>query len=217
MAALLLLDLDNTLADREGAFLAWARAKAREWAPSEADAVAYLVEQDADGMCPRDEFFSAVCERFALQHPVETLLAEYRWQLVQALPAVPDDVIARIRQLRARGWRVAVVTNGGADVQRAKLDHLGLLPFLDACCISGELGIRKPDPRIFEIAASRCGRAAADAWMVGDGEADILGAHGAGIRSIWLHRARAWPRADVRANHTASGLLEALALLDAPV
>ena len=53
MAALLLLDLDNTLADREGAFLAWAQARAREWAPSDPDAVAYFVEQDADGMRAR--------------------------------------------------------------------------------------------------------------------------------------------------------------------
>lgn len=52
MTALLLIDLDNTLADREGAFLAWAQAKAREWAPSDPDAAAYLVEQDADGIRP---------------------------------------------------------------------------------------------------------------------------------------------------------------------
>ncbi len=40
MAAVLLLDLDNTLADREGAFLAWAQAKAEEWTANERGAVA---------------------------------------------------------------------------------------------------------------------------------------------------------------------------------
>ena len=80
MPALLLLDLDNTLADREGAFLAWARVKAREWAPTDPNAVAYLVEQDDDGMSPRHHFFSAVGERFRLQLPVETLVADYRRQ-----------------------------------------------------------------------------------------------------------------------------------------
>jgi len=43
------------------------------------------------------------------------------------------------------------------------------LALLDACCISGELSIRKPDPRIFEIAAARCGESLDDAWMIGDG------------------------------------------------
>ncbi len=215
--ALLLLDLDDTLADREAAFLAWARDRVREWAPTEPDAVAYLVEQDGDGYRPRPEFFSAVVVRFGLQRPVEILVAEFRRQLVAAFPAVPDDVIARVRALRADGWRVAVVTNGDANGQRAKLDHLGLPALLDACCISGELGIRKPDPRIFQVAAERCGEDLAEAWMVGDGEPDILGARHAGIRSVWLHRGRTWPRSDVTPDHIAGGLLEALALLDAPV
>ena len=73
MAALLLLDLDNTLADRERAFLAWAQAKTREWAPGDPDAVAYLVEQDADGMRARDEFFSALTARFGVRRPVLAL------------------------------------------------------------------------------------------------------------------------------------------------
>ena len=60
MTALLLLDLDNTLADREGAFLAWANVKAREWAPTEPDVVDYLVRQDDDGMRPRHEFLAAI-------------------------------------------------------------------------------------------------------------------------------------------------------------
>lgn len=214
MGALLLLDLDNTLADRERAFLVWARSKAQEWAPNEPDAVAYLVEQDDDGLCPRPAFFATACERFGLQHPVEALVAEFRGQLVCAFPPVPDDVIARVRELRSDGWRIAVVTNGGAAMQRAKLDHLGLPPLLDACCISGELGFGKPDPRIFEVAASRCGEDLADAWMVGDAEVDILGARRAGIRSVWLHRGRTWARSDVEPDHTAGGLLEALALLD---
>lgn len=217
MTPLLLLDLDNTLADREGAFLAWARVKAREWAPTEPNAVAYLVEHDGDGMCPRREFFSAVGARFGLQRPVDTLVADYREQFVQALPAIPDDVLARVRELRAEGWKVAIVTNGDAKTQRAKLDHLGLPPLLDACCISGELGIQKPDPRIFEMAASRCGENLVGAWMVGDGEADILGAHRAGIQSIWLHRGRTWPRSDIKPDHTANGVLDALALLDATI
>src|SRR5918996_5823634 len=112
--ALLLLDLDDTLADREGAFLAWARVKAGEWAPADPKAVAYLVEQDEDGMRPRHEFFSAIGDRFGLRLPVDGLVADYRRQFLQAFPAVPDDVFARLRELRADGWRVAVVTNGDA-------------------------------------------------------------------------------------------------------
>jgi len=213
MAALLLLDLDNTLADRERAFLAWAQAKMREWAPGDPDAVAYLVEQDADGMRARDEFFSALAARFGVRRPVLALIADYRRELRAALPPVDDDVFERLGELRAAGWKIAVVTNGDADVQADKVDHLGLTPLLDACCISGAIGIRKPDRRIFQIAAERCGTALSNAWMIGDGEADIVGADRAGIHSIWLHRGRAWPRPDVLPDRVADNLVEALSVL----
>jgi len=214
MGALLLLDLDDTLADREGAFTAWARSKAREWAPNDPDAVTYLIEQDDDGMRSRRALFAAIVERFDLDRSVESLIGDYRTELRDALPAVSDDVVERLRALGVDGWKIAVVTNGDADVQAAKIDHLGVLPLLDACCISGELSIRKPDPRIFELAATRCGASLTDAWMVGDGEADIVGAHLAGTRSIWLHRGRTWTRSDLRPDHIASSLVDALLLLD---
>jgi len=105
MAALLLLDLDNTLADREGAFLAWANARAREWAPSDPDAVAYLVEQDADGVRARDEFFAALAARFGVQRSLESLIADYRSELRAALAPVRGEVIQRLRALRATAGR----------------------------------------------------------------------------------------------------------------
>jgi len=215
MAAVLMLDLDNTLADREAAFLTWANSKARQWASNPADAVAFLVEQDADGMRARDEFFGLVAERFSLSDPMGGLIAEYRRELRGAFPPVREDVKEHLRALRAAGWKIALVTNGGADVQAEKVDQLGLAPFLDACCISGALGVRKPDPRIFQIAAARCGEKLAGAWMVGDSEADIVGAHRANISSIWIHRGRIWPRDGLRPHHTVGDLAEALEKLSA--
>ena len=86
---------------------------------------------------------------------------------------------------------------------------------MDACCISGAIGIRKPDRRIFQIAAERCDTALSNAWMIGDGEADIVGAHRAGIHSIWLHRGRTWLRDDLRPHRTVSTLAEALCIVSA--
>lgn len=210
---LLLLDLDDTIADREAAFAAWARAKAAQWAPDDADAVAFLVEQDASGFRPRDELFALLAQRFALRDPVDVLVADFREALLAALPPVSEHVKQRLLALRDAGWKVAVVTNGGADSQAGKIDQLGLLPLLDACCISGALGIRKPDPRIFQIAAERCGETLDEAWMVGDAEVDVVGAHRAGIASIWLHRGREWTREDVRPDRIAGDLAGALGML----
>ena len=209
----LLLDLDDTIADREAAFLAWARDMAQRWAPQDAGAVAYLVEQDAGGFRPREELFALLAERFGLREPVEKLVADFRVALCAALPPLDEAVKRRLRALRADGWKVAVVTNGDADGQAAKIDHLELPALVDACCISGALGIRKPEPRIFQIAAERCGETLEGAWMVGDAEVDVVGAQRAGIASIWLHRGRTWTREDLRPDRVADDLAGALEML----
>jgi HAD superfamily hydrolase (TIGR01509 family) len=207
---LLLLDLDNTLADREAAFLTWAREKAAEWAPDDPGAVAYLVEQDCDGVRPRSEFLAAAAGHFGVHRPVEELLAGYRRAQLAYLPPLPRAIAHRLRALRSGGWKLAVVTNGEAAAQAAKIERLGLASLVDACCISGALGVRKPDARIFAIAAERCGLPLAGAWMVGDGEADVEGARNAGISSVWLHRGRTWTRSDITPDRTVAGLEEAL-------
>jgi hypothetical protein len=49
-------------------------------------AVAFLVDQDDDGIRSRRAFFSAASGRFALRGPVEELISEYRRELREALP-----------------------------------------------------------------------------------------------------------------------------------
>jgi FMN phosphatase YigB (HAD superfamily) len=54
---------------------------------------------------------------------------------------------------------------------------------------SGEVGFGKPDRRIFTTALERLGVRAGEAIAIGDSlERDVLGAHNAGLRSIWLNR-----------------------------
>jgi HAD superfamily hydrolase (TIGR01549 family) len=88
----------------------------------------------------------------------------------------PADAQSRetLQSLRQAGWSIAVVTNGEDGVQQATVERIGLSPLVDACVVSGAVGVRKPDPRIFEIARERCGRPGGTAWMVGDGEADAI-------------------------------------------
>jgi FMN phosphatase YigB (HAD superfamily) len=62
----------------------------------------------------------------------------------------------------------------------------------DAIVTSGEVGVAKPDARIFEIAARLLGVPTAAAWHVGDSlSTDVAGAHNAGLAAaIWLNRTR---------------------------
>jgi putative hydrolase of the HAD superfamily len=107
------------------------------------------------------------------------------------------DAKATLEELKQSGFKLAVVSNAGddADVQTL-VNNAGLRPYLDFALSSAACGIRKPNPRIFEIALERWGIDHESVVMVGDTlGADILGARNAGITSVWLTR-----RAETPAN-----------------
>lgn len=108
--------------------------------------------------------------------------------------------IALLTRLKHAGALVVIVTNNVVAEQRLKLARCGLAGLVDELVTSEEVGVSKPDPRIFHEALHRAGAAAADAVMLGDAWAtDIHGALGAGIRPVWLNRfGRAKPIASVQ-------------------
>ena len=191
---LLLCDLDDTLLDRAGAFAAWARGfvEARDLP---ADALAWLIEHDDDGYRDRPDFFASVRDRFRL--PLSS--ADLQRDFYDAFPGLfhlDPGVGAALARARAEGWCVAVVTNG-SPAQEDKILATGLDRLVDAWCISSVEGCRKPEVRLLEIAAERCGVPLGTAWMIGDAPfADIGAAHAGGLPSVWIRRGRTWPRHD---------------------
>jgi putative hydrolase of the HAD superfamily len=151
-----------------------------------------------------------VRERLALPASAVELLRDYRRVTLEGFPPIDPAVRQRLASMRALGWKLAVVTNGEAGVQEATARRVGVDSLVDACVVSDVVGIRKPDPRIFELAAEMCGHPLAGAWMVGDGDADVIGANASGIRSVWLARGRRWERADVEPTAIAHSMVAAL-------
>jgi len=94
--------------------------------------------------------------------------------------------LSTLYELRARGIRLGLVTNGSSDGQRAKIDRFDLEHRFDVICIEGEQGAGKPDPRIFQAALSALDAEPQQAWMVGDNlQRDVAGAQALGILGIW--------------------------------
>ena len=210
---LLLVDLDDTLIDRAGAFGRWAREFASARGGSAADA-RWLVAADRDGLEPRERLAAIISERFGLGERGEAgLVAELRGGLVRQV--IPDGAVARaLRDARAAGWVPFVVTNGTVEQQERKLRHAGLDREVAGWVISEGTGLRKPDPAIFQLAAARAGQPLDGAWMIGDSaEADISGARNAGLPGIWLHRGRAWPLATCQPAHVADSFPHAVEIL----
>jgi putative hydrolase of the HAD superfamily len=103
--------------------------------------------------------------------------------------ALYDDVLPVLTELRTRGLQLGLITNNEADHQWAKIRAVGLDQLVDAVAISGEVGVAKPDRRIFDHACAQLGVSPAEALHVGDNfYADVRGAHGAGLRAVWLNR-----------------------------
>lgn len=91
-------------------------------------------------------------------------------------------VLPFLEALRARGAKLAIVTDLTIEPQLAKIEHLGLAPFVSALAVSEEVERDKPDPAIFRLAAARLGVAVERCVMVGDNDAkDGQGARRLGI------------------------------------
>jgi HAD superfamily hydrolase (TIGR01549 family) len=100
-----------------------------------------------------------------------------------------DDVHEVFNSLKPR-FRMALVTNGASDTQRGSLRLLDIEHLFDAIVISGEVGVAKPDVRVFDMALQRLGVRGENAWHVGDSlKTDVAGALGAGLTAVWLNRA----------------------------
>lgn len=101
------------------------------------------------------------------------------------------DAVDTVRWLRQRGCRLALLTNGNAEMQRNKIFRFGLRDLFDMILIEGEVGFGKPDPRIYERALEGLGVAATEAWMAGDNlEWDVIQPQKLGIYGIWVDARR---------------------------
>ncbi|MFD7341476.1 HAD family hydrolase [Streptomyces violascens] len=88
-----------------------------------------------------------------------------------------------------RHLRLGVITNGDADQQRRKLQHVGLTGLLQQATISSEAGAAKPDARIFWMACSGLQLQPSQVVYVGDRlQTDAEAAIAAGLHGIWLDR-----------------------------
>ena len=139
-----------------------------------------------------------------------------------ALQPLPG-AIETLHHLRALGIRLALLTNGDGAAQWRKIDRFALAPLFDCILVEGEVGVGKPDERIYRRALEQLGVVPADTWMVGDNlEWDVLGPQRLGIRGIWLDtgtpqapptRPSAGLLPPERPDHTIHALSEVLALL----
>ncbi|MEY4773666.1 MAG: hypothetical protein RIT40_701 [Planctomycetota bacterium] len=103
-----------------------------------------------------------------------------------------DDVYPLFRDLKRAGVRLGIVTHGWTVKQAEKLVRLGLIPYLDAKAvfISDQIGISKPNPKLYQLALTDMGLPAEQVMYIGDNpEHDLVPPHAIGMRTVWARRA----------------------------
>jgi putative hydrolase of the HAD superfamily len=121
------------------------------------------------------------------------------------------DAVDTVRWCRAQGCRLALLTNGNAALQRAKVTRFGLTGLFDAILIEGELGFGKPDPRVYERALRDLAVDAAETWMVGDNLVwDVAQPQKMGMVGVWidLHGRGVPDSVEARPHHVIRALSE---------
>lgn len=207
MRGLVLMDLDDTLISRRSALAGWIAdfCTARQLS---AEAEQMMADALRDRSTP--EVFAGLRERLGLTEPARDLWTSYVSGMA-ARVSCPPGMLDRLDLLRAAGWSVGILTNGTADIQRAKILASGVADRVDAVWISEELGVRKPNPAAFRGAVDRCGHGVpGDVWMVGNSAAtDIAGAAAAGLRSVWVSAGAEWVDPYLTPDHIAETAVEA--------
>ena len=115
---------------------------------------------------------------------IHTLAKEY----IDFLPdhnTLFDGAIDILNYLSPK-YKMHIITNGFEEVQHKKMKNSHLLPFFDKIITSEEVGVKKPNPLIFNYALEKSDASAKESIMIGDNfEADILGAKNVGMHTIF--------------------------------
>ena len=194
----LTLDLDVTLWP-VGPVIAHAERLQRRWLEQHAPATASRFDAaelrrlraEVEQRHPELAHDLSALRRRTLQHAVAIVgepaaLADQAFEVFFAARQQVDfypDALAALERL-ARRFPLMSLSNGNADLQRVGIGH----HFVGALSAS-DIGVAKPDPRLFAEACGRLGHAPGQVLHVGDDLGmDILGATAAGMAAVWVRR-----------------------------
>ena len=130
------------------------------------------------GRIDSDAFWSHVGEELSLD---EGELAEFRRGFWGG-DRLDEELVALIRQLRERGYQTALLSNAPPDME-AYIEELGIADAFDVIVISGDEGVTKPTPEIYERTLGRLHVAPEEAVFIDDMRVNVEAARRLGLRA----------------------------------
>lgn len=130
----------------------------------------------------RRAFTALTLDDEALCHELADAFSDHRDEAMHLFPGAVDALEA----LRARGIPLALITNGGAPAQRAKIERFDLARHFDHILVEGEFGKGKPEPEVFHHLMDCFGTTPETTWVVGDNlEWEVVAPQKLGMFAIW--------------------------------
>ncbi|WP_341366824.1 haloacid dehalogenase type II [Yoonia sp. BS5-3] len=113
-----------------------------------------------------------------------TRLLELYWELA-AYPEVPE----MLETLKARGMTTAILSNGSPDMLSGAVSSAGIGSLLDDVLSVQDVGVFKPDRRVYDMVGQRFGCPPVDVLFVSSNGWDAAGAASYGFQTAWVNRA----------------------------
>lgn len=200
MLKAILMDLDNTLYDASAAYRRGEEAAVRFGSDALGISLQEWGEAWPRGKARTKEILQSCAAQhhrlFYIQHALEYLgrspfehaeeIYKAYWDAALEGLCLFEGAEAFLQEAKAKGLKLALCTDMTAAMQYRKIRKLGLDKYLDALVTSEEVGVEKPDRKMFELALAKLGVSPAEALMIGDSlSKDVEGAQNIGIRAIW--------------------------------
>ena len=193
--AAVVLDMDDTLISRSGAFQRYlerfhSEQPALHDRPREA-ALQVMSDWDSGGETDKIEYFKMLkAEWPGVEGPPEKLTNQFWDQLAEEVKPDPssNEVLGQLNQA---GVPWGILTNGQSKMQRRKTVRAELKPLAPFILVPSEFGDQKPSPAVFQKAVEETGSFASETLFVGDNPVtDIRGAHAIGMPMAWVRAGR---------------------------
>ena len=211
----LLFDLDETIVDRGETMRRFLIQQIRRFHPAidlPVDAyVTSVIHHQKNGYENKLKAYELACEELLVDtNFAKDLFLDFNENYGDE--AVPFNGVKEVLEELSNRYSLAIVTNGRARCQNAKIDYLGIRHLFQVIIISEEFGAKKPDPKIFEACLNELGCGASNAIFIGDNpQNDLEPAKKLGMKVIWVRN----PHFDVP--QEVDGIVDSVALIEGAI
>ncbi|MBJ9954820.1 MULTISPECIES: HAD family hydrolase [unclassified Acinetobacter] len=189
MIQAVLFDLDQTLLDRTSSlekFLEW-QINTLTLVPlsQQQNFIQRFITLDANGTVWKDKVYAQLIQEFQISKiTVQALLTSYIEDFNKFCVAF-QSVDSVLDRLVKADFSLGLISNGRSPFQERNFQALGVDKLFSSIIVSEAVGLRKPDPKIFQLACRQLELMPEQCIFVGDNEVvDIVGAKSVGMQAI---------------------------------